>query len=59
MAEPNGFVCRKCGCSDLRVRCTVPMPNNQIRRYRYCRHCGTAKVTIEVSVSEAKAIGKK
>jgi len=49
-----GFRCRKCGCADLRVRRTVRLPNGRVRRYRYCRNCGTPKTTIEVSVGDVK-----
>jgi transcriptional regulator NrdR family protein len=46
-AEEPGIRCRRCGCRDLRVRNTIPLPDGSIRRYRICRHCQTTVTTHE------------
>lgn len=45
--EPPGLVCRECGCRDLRVWRTTRLKNGTVRRERYCRNCGTKKITFE------------
>ena len=41
-----GIKCPRCGCADLRVGRTQRMIG-RLKRYRYCRHCGTSVPTFE------------
>ena len=46
--SPQGLVCSRCGCADLRVRNTR-RSHGRIVRYRQCRHCGRRMTTYEVT----------
>lgn len=45
--EPAGLVCRVCGCCDFLTKRVLHKVNGRIQRKRVCRHCGTAKITVE------------
>jgi DNA-directed RNA polymerase subunit RPC12/RpoP len=47
MGKTAGVRCQHCGCRDLRVQTTEPLPNGCIRRYRVCRACGHHVTTVE------------
>lgn len=47
MNDAPGLSCRACGCRDLRVYRTVPLPNGKIRRERRCRNCDQMLLTTE------------
>ena len=46
-ASDKGLRCPDCGCRDLRVYYTRPLPLARIRRVRKCRNCGRRVVTTE------------
>lgn len=46
--EPErGLRCPDCGCGDLRVYYTRPLPDGRIRRVRLCRNCARKVMTTE------------
>ena len=44
----SGVICRRCGCKHFRTPDTWPVRGG-IRRKRFCRNCGTMRVTFEAN----------